>query len=306
MDREGWMDWLKRVKAQVRTDYPMRDRTSYRIGGTADALVVPENLEALQEVLSRGKADRIPTRVVGGGSNLLVSDQGIRGIVITLGKGFDEVKVLSRTASGGVVYAGAGTKIGDLLRRTAEAELGGLEFLAGVPGTVGGALIMNSGTSTEFIGDLVESVEVVDGEGKFWLVPGREIDMGYRRTAYPVAGAIVGGSFRCKNRPRKEILADVRGRVQARRDTQPLSQLSAGSVFKNPSGESAARLIDEAGLKGYRIGDAEVSTVHANFIVNRGQAKAQDVDRLVLEIQRRIGAELELEIHRLGEFEDDT
>lgn len=306
MDREGWLDWLRRIKAQVRLDAPMRDRTSYGIGGSADAWVVPEGLESLQKVLSRGNADRIPIRVVGGGTNLLVADRGIRGIVITLGKGFDEIKVLSRTADGGVVYAGAGAQVGDLLRRAAESDLGGLEFLAGVPGTVGGALVMNSGTSTEFIGDAVESVEVVDGEGRFWLVSGREVEFGYRRTVYPVAGAIVGGSFRMRNRPRKEILGDIRRRVRERRDTQPLSRPSAGSVFKNPPSESAGRLIEEAGLKGLRVGDAEVSDVHANFIVNRGQATAQDVERLVREIQRRVGAELELEIHRVGEPNDDV
>lgn len=301
MDREAWLSWLNNVKARVRMDAPMRDRTSYRIGGRAGALVEPGDLDALQEILARGNAERIPIRVVGGGTNLLVSDRGFRGIVVTLGKGFDEVKVTSRTDAGGVVYAGAGAQIGNLLRRTAHADLGGLEFLAGVPGTVGGALIMNSGTTTEFIGDVVESVEVVDGEGRFWLLPGEEIGFRYRRTAYPVAGAVVGGSFRCVNRPRKEALADIRNRVRERRKTQPLHQSSAGSVFKNPPGESVGRLIQEAGLKGLRAGDAEISTVHANFIVNRGQATARDVERLVLEIRRRIGTELELEIHRMGE-----
>ncbi|MFQ5912712.1 MAG: UDP-N-acetylmuramate dehydrogenase [Nitrospinota bacterium] len=300
------MDWLTRVNAQVRTDVPMRERTSYRIGGTADAWVVPESLDALREVLSRGNADCIPIRVVGGGTNLLVSDRGLRGIVVTLGKGFDQIRLLSRTACGGLVYAGAGAQVGDLLRRAAEADLGGAEFLAGVPGTVGGALILNSGTSSEFIGDVVEAVEVVDGEGRFWLVAGREIGFGYRRTAYPVVGAIVGASIRFRSRPRKDVLDDIRRRVRARRQTQPLSQPSAGSVFKNPAGESAGRLIEEAGLKGYRVGDAEVSPVHANFIVNRGQATAQDVEQLVQEIQRRIGNELELEIHRVGGADDEA
>ncbi|MBI2880283.1 MAG: UDP-N-acetylmuramate dehydrogenase [Candidatus Tectomicrobia bacterium] len=301
MDREGWLDWLRRVEARVWLDAPLRERTSYRIGGAAEALAVPKHVEALREILSRGHEDRIPIRIVGGGTNLLVSDRGVRGIVVTLGKGFDEIKVLSRTAAGGIVYAGAGAQVADLIRRAAEADLGGLEFLAGVPGTVGGALVMNSGTSTEFIGDAVESVEVVDGEGRFWLVPGREIGFGYRRTAYPVAGAIVGASLRFCGRPRQDVVDDIRRRVRARRATQPLNRASAGSVFRNPAGDSAGRLIEEAGLKGHRIGDAEVSTVHANFIVNRGRATAKDVERLIHEIRNRVGSELELEIHRVGE-----
>jgi UDP-N-acetylmuramate dehydrogenase len=306
VDQKGWMDWVQRIRAQVRMDAPMHGRTSWRIGGTADALVVPEDLEALQELVSRGNAENIPIRVVGGGTNLLVSDRGVEGIVVSLGKGFDEIKVVSRDTAGGVIYAGAGAQVGELLRRAAEADLGGLEFLAGVPGTVGGALVMNSGSATEFIGDAAVSVEVVDGEGRFWLVSGPEIEFGYRRTAYPVAGAIVGGSFRVRNRPRKEVMQDIRRRVRDRRETQPLTRPTAGSTFKNPAGESAARLIDEAGLKGFRVGDAEVSDVHANFIVNRGRATAADVEQLVTEIQRRVGTDLELEIHRLGRPKDDT
>ena len=159
------MDWLTKLKAQVRIDVPMSGRTSYRVGGKADTLLIPENLEALQEILDRGHAEQIPIRIIGGGTNLLVSDKGIRGIVVTLGKGFDDFRIISQSKEGRAkVYVGAGAQVGDLLRKAAAANLGGLEFLAGVPGTIGGALVMNSGTKKEFIGDVVSSVDVVDGK----------------------------------------------------------------------------------------------------------------------------------------------
>lgn len=299
------MDWLTKLKAQVRIDVPMSGRTSYRVGGKADTLLIPENLEALQEILDRGHAEQIPIRIIGGGTNLLVSDKGIRGIVVTLGKGFDDFRIISQFKEGRAkVYVGAGAQVGELLRQAAAANLGGLEFLAGVPGTVGGALVMNSGTKEEFIGDVVSSVEVVDGKGKLWLVPGKDINFSYRKTVYPVLGAIVGVTLQCHKRPKKEILEDIRKRVRQRKDTQPLNQPSAGSVFRNPSGQSVGQLVEEAGLKGFQIGDAEISKIHGNFIVNKGQAKASDIENLIEKIRHHVGPDLEMEIHRVGEQDE--
>ncbi len=306
MERKDWMEWLGRLRAEVRTEAPLGEHTSYRIGGPAEALVTPRDMEALKEILSRGHADQIPVRIIGGGTNLLVSDRGVRGIVITLGRGFDGIQILSRTSEGALVRAGAGARLSDVLLRAAEGGLGGLEYLAGVPGTLGGALIMNAGTATEFIGDAVVSVDVIDGEGKFWLVPGKDIEFGYRKTAFPVIGALVGAVLRFRDRPRKEVMADIRSRVRQRRDTQPLSSPSAGSVFKNPKGAfGAAELIERTGLKGLRVGGAEVSAVHANFIINRAGATATDVETLIQAIQKQVadlaGERLELEIHWVGE-----
>lgn len=287
--------------AHVRFDEPMSRHTTLRIGGPADAWFAPAAVEDLRRVVAACAARGIRMTPVGGGSNLLVRDGGIRGVAIAT----RNLRGLERIGATGVRVE-AGVSTGKLLASATRWELGGLEFLGGVPGSVGGGLVMNAGT---YLGEFtsvtteVRSVRLRDGE----LVVRDHDACGfvYRGSALPPDEVVVEGRLELRPRPRAEIEADVRGLRDRRRDREPQKVSNAGSVFKNPAGDYAGRLIEAAGMKGRRVGGAECSPVHANWFVNTGAATAADMLELIriarAVVEEAHGVRLELEWKVIGD-----
>jgi UDP-N-acetylmuramate dehydrogenase len=289
------------VPGRVRTDEPLARYTSFRIGGPADVLVSPDTAEELGAVLRLAAEHGAPATMLGGGSNMLVGDGGIRGVVVRLGAGFRHV-----AWDAPCVGAGAGVQLGRLARDAAQRGLGGLEYAEGIPGTVGGALFMNAGAYGGEIADAVDEIETVDASGRVRRIGRDELAFTYRRTALPVGVVVTAVRFRL----RAEAVERVRARMEearARRTaSQPHGSANAGSIFKNPPGDHAGRLVEAAGLKGVRVGGARVSDAHANFIVNDGEARAADVQALMQQAQRvvweRSGVWLEPEVRLIGSW----
>jgi len=297
------MDLLHKMKQALRGDIltqePLAGHTTFRIGGPADFYVSPMDLEDLRSALDFSRQEGFRCFVIGRGSNLLVSDDGFRGIVLDLSGAFHQM-----ASSGLVVTAGSGVLLGDLVDFCIRKKLKGIERLAGIPGQVGGGIRMNAGAFGTEVADLLQSVRLIDFSGTLLHIHRDQILMKYRSTDLPADAAIIEADFRME-RGDAEEMADTREEIlKKRREKQPLSLPSAGSVFKRPPGDFAGRMIEEAGLKGLRIGDAMVSKKHANFIVNCGFATAVDVLRLVEEIQKRVRqmfhVDLEPEIQLLG------
>jgi len=272
--------------------------TSFKIGGPADVLVEPADVDDVRRVVKQAGAKKIPLFVVGG-TNLLIRDGGIRGIVVSLSKlrAIKEEPEAVLYAEGGV---GMPTLIGHAIRRS----LTGLEWAAGIPGTVGGCLVMNAGTRLGEMKDSVKAVRLVNMKGDLMELPAASIPFEYRRARLP-KGIVVGVWLQLREGVRAEIERVVKDYLHYRKETQPLTMHSAGCVFKNPPDDSAGRLLEVTGLKGLRIGDAEVSTKHGNFIVNRGRASAADVIKLIRTVRRTIkrkaGVQLNLELKIVGE-----
>ncbi len=289
------------VQEPPKFDEPMRHHTTLRVGGPADALVTVHTLDELQKVVRFAQERDLPLMVLGEGSNLIVRDGGIRGIVLRLSGELCRVHYDTQE-----VEAGGGAYFPHLLVKAAQRGLSGLECCTGVPGTVGGILISNAGTAEEFIGDRVVRVRVLTYDCTLREFARDEIRFGYRSSNLKELGAvIVGATFALHTDDPKAIMERIHRRWRYRWATQPVNQPCAGCIFKNPPGERAGRLIELAGLKGTRIGDAQVSTLHANFIVNLGQATAKDVLALA-ELMRKtvlekFGIALEYEVQIVGE-----
>lgn len=284
--------------AEVKRDEPLAPWTSVRVGGAAEALVKPASADALVAVLRFARDEGVPLTVLGGGANTLVGDLGVPGITLKLATDYFEEVV-----AGTSVTVNAGSAIARIVTLMKQQKLVGAEFLAGIPGTIGGATAMNAGTKHGECMTIVEAVELATAEGLGWVTG---LTYRYRHTDLP-AGAVV-------TRVRFALAeGDVTASQQAmekdlgyRKKTQPLSQPNFGSVFTNPPGHFAGALIEQVGLKGYRVGNAQFSTLHANWIVNLGGAKAADVTALMDEAQRRVreatGVELTPEVKRVGRF----
>jgi UDP-N-acetylmuramate dehydrogenase len=286
--------------ATVRFDEPLARHTTLRVGGPADAIVWPVTAGAVAAVVRLCAAYGWPCRALGAGSNLLVRDGGVRGVLVATG----ELRELARDGAAGVV-AGAGVTTGKLLAAATDWELGGLELLAGVPGTVGGAVVMNAGTTLGELGAVVAEVTSVGGDGAPRRRDRAACGFAYRTSAIGADAIVTAVRFDLTPRPRAAITAAAQALRYARRGREPRGVGSAGSIFKNPPGAFAGRLIDECGLKGRRAGGAEVSPVHANWIVTHGGATARDVLALVAGCQdeglRQRGVHLELEVKIVGE-----
>jgi len=286
------------LRGRVTFGAELRAYTSFRIGGPADALVEPADVDDVRRLVVQARKANIPLFVVGG-TNLLVRDGGIRGIVVSLAKlrAVHEEPESVLYAEGGV---GMPTLIGYAIRRS----LAGLEWAAGIPGTVGGCLVMNAGTRLGEMKDAVKAVRLVTTNGSIRDLPAASIPFQYRRARLP-KGIVVGVWLQLREGLRADIARIVKDYLHYRKETQPLAMPSAGCVFKNPPEDSAGRLLEAAGLKGLRVGDAEVSTKHGNFIVNRGNATADDVIHLIQKVRRVIrqkaGVRLELELKIVGE-----
>ena len=279
---------------------PMSKHTSYGIGGSVDAFITPSDKFDLKNILQYTSTNNIPVYFVGSGSNLLVADEGIDGVVITLAKSFKKLDI-----TGCSVYAETGVMLGHLVKKCIGLNLTGLETMIGVPGTLGGALVMNAGAFGSEISNCLELVEVMTLAGTIKKYKSSEIDFKYRYSSFKRDEIILSAAFSLKKTTEEEIMAKRSIASTGRKDTQPLRFRSAGSIFKNPDDQSPAGfLIDKAGLKGTRKGDAEISEKHANFFVNHGNATAEDVLYLIRlarkTVQKKFGINLELEIKTIG------
>lgn len=296
---------LKGFKGEIRRSVPMAQYTSFRVGGAVDYLAFPADRVDLQAILSWAGESGIPYFVLGNGTNLLVRDGGIRGLGISLLQGFGGIRMMERNSKGSRVHAEAGASLRSLVQFTMDERSTGLEWAAGIPGSVGGALFMNAGAFQGEMKDHLLSLIVMDGQGRSRELQKEELSFSYRSLTLPRDGLILGGTFRLPHGDGSAIRTQIEDIVKRRKAKQPLDLPSAGSVFKNPSGGPAGRLIEEAGLKGCAVGDAQVSEKHANFIVNRGKARARDILALIDQVRGRVfkrsGVWLELEIKIMGD-----
>ena len=291
----------RQAGCDVRRDEPMSRHTTFRIGGPADLFLTVPREDALAAVLREAGRLGIPVIPLGNGSNLLVSDKGIRGAVIALGGDFSRVE-----AVGGTICCGAASSLSIVGTAAAEHSLTGAEFLYGIPGSVGGAVLMNAGAYGGEIGNILTESRHMYPDGTIGVFSREEIRFSYRHTAYMENDAIILGAKLClKQGSQEKIRAEMRELIQRRKEKQPLEYPSAGSVFKRPEGHFAGALIEQCGLKGTRVGGAEVSEKHAGFIINRGGATCADVLSLISLIQetvlRETGIMLECEVKRMGE-----
>lgn len=289
---------LKDYPGEIRFDEPIAPYTSLKIGGPAEAMVFPRSSAEVILLMERIGQHRLPYFILGGGSNLIVRDGGLPGVVVHL-------KHLSRIAfqEPDTLLADAGVSYPKLSTEAMAKGLSGLEFAAGIPGTVGGAIAMNAGIPGEETASVLSSVTLVDEEARVKTLPKEAIQFGYRTAALP-KGIVTSASFRLTLAAPAEVEQKLKRLLKRRRETQPLSFPNVGSVFTNPPGDYAGRLVESVGLKGFRIGDAQISERHGNFIINLGNAKAGEVLALVAEMQTRVkerhGIDLELEAKVVG------
>ena len=289
------------VKGRALFDEPMSRHTSFRIGGPAGCWVEPEDLEDLKGILKFVEDNGFPWKVLGQGTNILIGDEGFPGIIVTLGGDyFRELEY-----RGGKVIAGAGTLLSRLVSETVQRCLRGMEFAVGIPGTVGGAVAVNAGTRGGALAEVVNEIEVLNSEGKISTLEKEEIGFRYRGSGLSADRVILKAELELQRGNKTEIENLMNGFKERRNKTQPVSEFSAGCIFKNPPGDfSAGELIDKLHLKGTRVGDAQISCLHANFIVNRGEAKARDVISLMEKVRNvvreKMNIEMEPEIEIMG------
>ena len=303
------------VRGEVRLDEPMARHTTLRVGGPVDAWVAPADVPDVQALRAFAAAEGVRCWPLGAGSNLLVRDGGVRGIAVSL----EKLRRLARSEDDATqVLVEAGVSTGKLLQAATLWELGGVEFLGGVPGSVGGGLVMNAGTVLGEFKDVTHLVRSVDAAGRMVDRDGAACGFVYRGSAIPSAEIVVDAVLHLRPRPRADIEADVAALRKRRREREPKAIPNAGSFFKNPPGDFAGRLIEAAGLKGRRVGGTEVSRVHANWLVNAsagagarardrasGRATAADfialIDIVRAEVERRFSVTLELEVRIVGD-----
>ena len=288
----------------VYADESMKGHTTLRIGGPADIFVMPKNMLSLKNLLSALKDEGIPAMPVGGGSNLLVSDEGIQGAVIST-VFLNHIEVIEESVDEVRLFVEAGAPLQKLVNLARARGYKGVEGLAGIPGFLGGALRGNAGSFGYEIGDVVESVTAIDMKGMF-SIDRDAIGFGYRRSAIAEGTIVLSANVRLKKDDPREVAKRAGDFLREKLGKQPISQFSAGCVFKNPPGAHAGRLIDEAGCKGMRRGDMEVSSLHANFFINIGNGSASDFLGLMEDVRVRVlkafGVELEPEIRIVGRF----
>ncbi len=295
------------IKGEVLYSVPMSQYTSFGVGGPVDFLIFPTDLEELRKTLQWCRRQKVSYFLLGNGSNLLVRDGGIRGAAISLAIGFKGIAELERGETDGLLQAGAAESLGKLLEFCRDKGLTGMEWAVGIPGTVGGALFMNAGAFRSEMKDNLESLQVMDGEGNVIEKGREELHFSYRSLELKKGWIILGGKFRLKIGSVQAIRSKMDEFLKKRMAKQPLHLPSAGSVFKNPSRIAAGQLIEEVGLKGTRLREAQISEKHANFIVNLGRAKARDILTLAEWAREKVyqekGVKLEMEVQVIGEDE---
>ena len=297
-------EWIRKLGEQVEilVAEPMKNHTTFRIGGPADALALPKTPEEVAEVVHFCHEHAQPYYVLGNGSNLLVSDEGYRGLVLQLYRNFNDIQV-----NGETITVQSGAMLAAVARTAYQTGLTGLEFASGIPGTIGGAVVMNAGAYGGEMKNVLKEVTVLTKEGEVLVIPAKALELGYRTSVIPKNGWIVlGAVLQLKKGDQEQILARMEELKEQRITKQPLDLPSAGSTFKRPEGYFAGKLIMDAGLRGFTVGGAQVSEKHCGFVVNRGNATAADVWDLICEVKRRVkemtGVELEPEVKLLGDF----
>ena len=286
----------------VLQDEPMSGHTTFRIGGPADFFVIPSKAEEIRRIIELCRAEKVPYYVVGNGSNLLVGDKGYRGVIIQIYKNMNRISV-----AGEEISVQAGALLSKVAAAACEAELEGMEFASGIPGTMGGAVRMNAGAYGGEMKQVLKTAVVLTPEGQIVTIPAEEMGMGYRTSIVSKMDYVVLEAVLSLKRGRK---AEIRARMdelrEKRVEKQPLEYGSAGSTFKRPEGYFAGKLIQDAGLRGFRIGNAQVSEKHCGFVINLGGATAAEVSELMTEVVRRVeetsGVTLKPEVKRIGEF----
>ena len=280
----------------------MKKHTTFRLGGAADYFLSPEKAEQVAELIHICREENISYFILGNGSNLLVSDRGYRGTVIQIFKNMNDIRV-----EGTKIVAGAGALLSKVANEAAAAGLGGMEFAAGIPGSIGGAVTMNAGAYGGEMKDILESVKVIDPEGMMHTLSVEELDLSYRHSCIMEKGGIVvEATIKLEKKPEEEIRAQMADLRNRRVEKQPLEYPSAGSTFKRPEGYFAGKLIMDAGLRGYTVGGAQVSEKHCGFVINHANATAADVRQLMQDVKEKVkeqfGVELEPEVKMIGEF----
>lgn len=288
--------------AKIQKNEPMKKHTTFRIGGPADYFIMPSNEKELAEAVRVCRKFLIPIYIVGNGSNLLVSDQGYEGVIIQIYKQMNRVEITENE-----IHAQAGALLSMIANRAMEAELTGFEFAAGIPGTLGGACVMNAGAYGGEMKDVLETVTVLTRDGDVKTLTKDELELGYRTSVIAKKDYIVlSAVIRLENGRKEEIKAVMDDLKEKRITKQPLEYPSAGSTFKRPEGYFAGKLIQDAGLRGFQVGGAQVSEKHCGFVVNKDQATAADVMNLMNQVSDKVyemsGVRLEPEVKRLGVF----
>ena len=288
---------------QVLAEEPMKKHTTFRIGGPADFLVLPQTSQEIAEVTALCRKEGQPWYVIGNGSNLLVSDKGVRGVVIQLLRNFNRIEV-----SGEEIHVQAGAVNASVARQALDAGLTGFEFAAGIPGTTGGAVVMNAGAYGGEMKDILKEVTVLEEDGRVHTLAAEELELGYRTSIIKTAGYIVLEAKLQLKKGNPEAIRETMKDLTIRRTTkQPLEYPSAGSTFKRPEGYFAGKLIMDSGLAGYQVGGAQVSEKHCGFVINAGGATARDVRTLMDNVRdivyKKYGVTLEPEVKFLGDFE---
>jgi UDP-N-acetylmuramate dehydrogenase len=299
---DGIVNRLKSIvgETNVRTNEPMKNHTTFKIGGSAQVFVTPETASQIQDIVNLGREETVPVHIIGNGSNLLVSDEGVEGIVVAVfGKlaGYD---ICDTT-----INAQAGMSLIALSNIAADEGLSGLEFASGIPGSLGGAIYMNAGAYDGQMADVVANITVIDSDNNIEVLSAEDLDFGYRSSIIAKKNMIVlSARLQLKRANQIAIKSRMNEFSELRKMKQPLEYPSAGSTFKRPEGYFAGKLISDAGLKGYTIGGAQVSEKHAGFIINTGNATAKDVvalcDYVTAQVFEKSGVRLELEVKKLG------
>ncbi len=293
---------------QILLEEPMKKHTTFRIGGNADMFVCPDICQTV-EIIRLAKEYKVPVSIIGNGSNLLVGDKGIRGLVIAIAKGADSIEMTTEDARNGKtrITVGAGTLLSKLAAEAARRSLTGLEFAAGIPGTVGGAIVMNAGAYGGEIKDVLVYARVLAPDGEVLTLTNDELELSYRHSCIPENGYVVlEAVFELQAADGEQIRATMDDYRNRRIEKQPLEYPSAGSTFKRPEGYFAGKLIQDAGLRGYTVGGAQVSNKHCGFVINADNASGQDVLTLIENVKEKVresfGVELEPEVKMMGEF----
>lgn len=289
-------------EGNVFKDEPMKSHTTFRVGGPADWLVTPEEEEQVRELVKVLRKEKIPYYVIGNGSNLLVGDKGYRGVVIQLYKNMSEIRV-----EGNTIYAQAGALLSKIAAEALSCGLTGLEFASGIPGTLGGAVMMNAGAYGGEMKHVLKGALALTPEGDFKVLPVEQMELGYRSSIFSKNGDVVlNAEMELKTGDPEEIRAYMDELKEKRVTKQPLEYPSAGSTFKRPEGYFAGKLIQDAGLRGFQVGGAQVSEKHCGFVINKGNATAADILSLIGQVADKVEAEfgirLEPEVKQIGEF----
>lgn len=289
-------------KDNVKIDEPMKLHTTFRVGGPADFFVLPQTKKEIRDIICLCRHENVPYYIVGNGSNLLVGDQGYRGVILQISRKMNAIEV-----QGDRITAQAGALLSQIASKALDVGLAGFEFASGIPGTLGGACMMNAGAYGGEMREVLVSVAVMTQEGEFVRLGADELELGYRTSVFAKKGYIVLEADILLEAGDKEAIRERMEELkQKRNEKQPLEYPSAGSTFKRPEGYFAGKLIEDAGLRGFRVGGAQVSEKHCGFVINKGQATAEDVMELMRQVSERVeskfGVRLEPEVKRLGEF----